>query len=110
MPSTPVTVVIEYRARPDRQEQAVTELDALVATVVAAEHDCFGIQLLQDPADPARLLLIERWSSQAAYQGPHFQTPHLQSFIARAAEFFAGPPEIRFWVTKSEYPGDMGPT
>ena len=108
MPSPAVTVVIEYRARPDRQMLALAELDALVATVVAAEADCFGIQLLQDPADPTRLLLIERWSSQAAYQGPHFETPHLKAFIARAAELFAGPPRIEFWVKKSEYPHPAG--
>jgi quinol monooxygenase YgiN len=104
-----VTVLIEYRAQPDRLETAITELDRLIATVVAEEPDCFGIRLLQDPEDPARFLLFEEWASREAYIGPHFQTPHLQDFIARAPAFLAGPPEIRFWNLKAEYPGMQVP-
>ncbi len=102
MSSPPVTVVIAYSALPDKTEQAVRELSELIATVVATEPDCFLIRLLQDPADPTRILLYEEWTSREAYLGPHFQTPHLTAFIARAGEFFAGPPEIRFWKMKSE--------
>ena len=100
-----VTVLIDYRARPDRLETAITELDRLIATVVETEPDCSGIRLLQDPEDPARLLLCEEWTSREAYLGPHFQTPHLRDFIARAPAFLAGPPEIRFWNVKAEHPG-----
>jgi quinol monooxygenase YgiN len=103
MASTPVTVLIEYRALPEQIERAVAELDALIATVVRLEEDCFGIQLLQDDADPARILLYELWSSREAYEGPHFQTPHLQAFIARARDLFAGPPVIQFWHLRAEH-------
>jgi quinol monooxygenase YgiN len=41
------------------------------------------------------MLLIEEWTSEAAYTGPHMQTPHLQAFIGRAGAFLAGPPDIR---------------
>lgn len=58
MTPTRVTVHIEYRAQPDQVDRAVTELDDLIATVVATEADCFGIRLLQDSQDPAKLLLI----------------------------------------------------
>lgn len=98
-----VTVLIEYRAQPDQIAIAVAELDRLIATVVATEADCSGIRLLQDPADPARILLSELWSSREAYLGPHFQTPHLQAFIARAGSYFAGPPVIQFWTVTSEH-------
>ena len=102
MPSS-VTVLIEYRALADRVESAIAELERLVATVVRTEPDCAGIRLLQDPADPTRLLLDERWSSREAYLGPHFETAHLQAFIAGAAALFAGPPEIQFWRERSEH-------
>ncbi|MBK9062820.1 MAG: antibiotic biosynthesis monooxygenase [Acidobacteria bacterium] len=98
-----VTVLIEYRAQPDHAAEAVFELDTLVAKVVASEPDCFGIRLLQDPADPTRVLLYEEWSSREAYLGPHFQTPHLKAFIERGPALFAGPPEIRFWVEQSRH-------
>jgi quinol monooxygenase YgiN len=103
MSSTAVTVLIEYHALPEQIERAIAELDALIATVVRLEEDCFGIQLLQNDADPARLLLYESWSSREAYEGPHFQTPHLQEFIARAGDFFAGPPAIQFWSLRAEH-------
>lgn len=102
MSSPPVTVVITYNAMADKAEQAVRELGELIATVVATEPDCFMIRLLQDPADPTRILLYEEWTSQEAYLGPHFQTPHLTAFITRAGSLFSGPPEIRFWKMKKE--------
>lgn len=98
-----MNVLIEYRALPGRVERAITELERLVTEVVQKEPDCFGIRVLQDPADPERLLLAELWSSQEAYLGPHFQTAHLQTFIAGAAALFAGPPVIRFWRERSEH-------
>ena len=98
-----VTVLIEYRAQPDHVATAFSELDALAAKVVASEPDCFGIRLLQDPAEPARVLLVEEWSSREAYLGPHFEPAHLQAFIAGAAALFAGPPEIQFWRERSEH-------
>ena len=101
MPSS-VTVLIEYRALPGQVERAVAELERLLAVVVEQEPDCFGIRLLEDPAEPERILLVELWSSREAYLGPHFETAHLQAFIAGAAAFFAGPPEIQFWRERSE--------
>lgn len=92
-----VTVVITYQAQPGRGEAARDELGALIAKVVSTEPDCLGIRLLQDSADADRFLLIEEWTSEEAYKGPHMTTPHLLAFIGRAREFLAGPPEIRFW-------------
>ena len=102
MRSAPVTVLVAYRALPGQLERALSEIEALVATVVATEPDCLGIRLLQDTADPERVLLIERWSGREAYLGPHRETPHLQAFIASAAAFLAGPPEIQIWRERTE--------
>ncbi|HEX6850129.1 MAG TPA: antibiotic biosynthesis monooxygenase [Candidatus Polarisedimenticolaceae bacterium] len=96
------TVIIRYRTLPDRHEEAIRELSALVATVVAKESDCKGIRILQDASDPTMLLLDELWTSREAYLGPHLQTPHLLAFKAKAAQWFAGPPEISFWTLRAE--------
>ena len=101
MSDTPVTVLIEYRALPGQAERAISELQRLVATVVKEEADCYGIRLLRDVGDPERLLLDESWSSREAYLGPHFQTSHLQAFIASAGDLFVGPPLIQFWRVPS---------
>jgi quinol monooxygenase YgiN len=92
-----VVVVIRYRALPGREEVAGAELAKLVATVLTEERACAGIRMLVDADDPAAILLIEEWPDRASYLGPHFETPHLKAFIARAGEWFAGPPEIGFW-------------
>ena len=106
MSATPVTVLIEYRALPGQGERAIFELERLAATVVREEMDCFGIRILRDADDPERLLLDESWSSREAYLGPHFQTSHLQAFIAGARDLFAGPPVIQFWRAQSEHSRD----
>lgn len=92
-----LTVLIRYRALPGKGEVARRELDALIQVVVAEEPACGGIWMHQNTSDPEQLLLVERWSDEAAYTGPHMQTPHIRSFISRARDFIAGPPEISFW-------------
>ena len=102
MPPAPITVLIADRALPGEAARAVRELGELIASVFSLEPDCLAIRMLRDEADPERLLLVEAWTSRAAYLGPHLETPHLGAFRARAAEFLAGPPEISFWSTVAD--------
>jgi len=97
MSAAPIIVVIRYRAQPGKGAAARVALASLIQTVLAKEPDCLGITTLQDAADDTRFLLYEEWTSQAAYTGPHMQTPYIQAFIQGAAATFAGPPEISFW-------------
>ena len=92
-----VTVAIRYEAKPGMTERAVRELTELIRTVVKEEPACRGIWLHQNTGTPEKLLLVEHWTSQEAYTGPHMQTPHITAFVGRAFEFLAGPPEITFW-------------
>jgi len=108
-PAPTTTVAITYRAQPDQVDNAVRALSDLIATVVATEPDCFGIQLYQDPADPARIFLFEEWTSREAYLGPHLQTPHLLAFKAISGPLFVGPPERRFWRLRAEFQAESPP-
>jgi quinol monooxygenase YgiN len=90
-------VFVCYAALPDRIEEALAAIDALISTVQALEPDCIGITMLQDTSDPTRITLVEQWTSQQVFVGPHMQQPHIQSFIQSAATFLSGPPEITFW-------------
>lgn len=92
-----VVVTIRYQAQPAQAERTRDALSALIATVVATEPDCLGIQMLVDPDDATRILLYERWTSKEAYTGPHMQTPHLGAFMVLARELIAGPPTIEYW-------------
>ena len=97
MPTGPVIVVIAYHAQPGKGPAARAALAGIIATVVASEPDCRGIRLLENTDDETRFLLYEHWTSQAAYVGPHMQTPHIKAFIAAAGALFVGPPDISFW-------------
>ena len=94
-----VTVVIEVRAQPGLGELLRAELSALARVVVAQEPDCLGIEMLQGEDDDTRVLLYERWTSRAAYTGPHTRTPHMLAFMQKAPAFAAGAPTITFWRT-----------
>ena len=84
MSSRGIVVAIRYRALAGREQAARAALAELVATVLAEEGACGGIRMLVDADDPASILLVEEWPDRASYLGPHFETPHLQAFIARA--------------------------
>lgn len=92
-----VVVLVSYHVQPGKEEIARREIAALVDVVTTNEPACRGITMLQDASDPTHLLLHEHWSDQQAYLGPHMESEHIQTFIARAGEFLAGPPEITFW-------------
>lgn len=93
-PASSITVTVAYRAQPGKGDEAQAALGKLVATVLATEPACLGIEILRHADDPERIVLHERWSDRMAYEGPHMNTPHLREFIAGAPAFLAGPPEI----------------
>lgn len=97
MRSDPIVVLIAFKIQPGKESIATQVVSSLIATVRKQEPDCAGITMLQDAADPTRLLLYELWPDSASYLGPHMQTPHIQAFKAQAGELFAGPPDITFW-------------
>jgi quinol monooxygenase YgiN len=99
-----VVVIITFQAKPGQSEVARLELTALIEQVVAREPDCLGIQFHQDVDDETRILLHERWTSRAAYTGPHLQTPYLTAFMERSKGFMTGPPAITFWRMVDEFP------
>lgn len=91
-----VVVLVRYRAQDGRVDRALRELEALVRLVVA-EPGCDGIAIHRGVSEPLEILLHERWSDAGTYLGSHLETPHLQAFIAKAGELFAGPPELTLW-------------
>ena len=91
-----VTVLIRTQLHPESVEQGKRDLQNLAQTVRKAEPDCLAIELAQDMDDPTDVTMIEKWSSREAYEGPHMQSPHMQSFIEQSSRYFVGPPEISF--------------
>jgi quinol monooxygenase YgiN len=92
-----VTVLITCPIRAGREEQARREFSEIIRVVVRDEDACHGIWLHEDPENLQQLMLIEHWDSKEIFTGAHMQTPHMQAFLERAAEFLAGAPDFRFW-------------
>jgi quinol monooxygenase YgiN len=95
----PITVTVTYRTQPGQEALAHRELSELITLVQQHEPACLGITLLRHHDDPTQVLLVERWTSKAAYEGDHMQTEYLRAFIGRAPAFLAGPPAIAVWRT-----------
>ena len=93
----PVTVVITCAIRLDQLATAKRELAANIKIVMANEPACHGITVHEDPKNPQRLLIIEEWDSEEIFNGPHMQTPHMQSFLKKAEGFLDGAAEFGFW-------------
>jgi len=97
MGAEPIVVLIAFKIQPGKESLAMQVMTSLIATVRKDEPACSGITMLQDAADPTRVLLYERWPDRDSYMGPHMDTPHIRAFKAQGGELFAGPPDITFW-------------
>ena len=97
-----LSVLVKYKSQPEKQEDALSALNALILEV-KKEHNFVNIKMLVDPADKTNILLYEEWSDEAYYKGEHMNSTHLQKFIGDSRNFLAGPPEITFWKLNSNY-------
>lgn len=97
MESRGVTVLITCAIKAELLATARQELDAVIRTVMSEEQACHGITVHEDPTDPRRLMIIERWESQEIFMGPHMQTPHMQAFLKRSEDFLDGAAQFGFW-------------
>jgi quinol monooxygenase YgiN len=97
MDTKPVTVLITCAIKLEQLATAKRELEAVIKTVLAHEPACHGIRVHEDPKNPQRLMIIERWQSEEIFTGPHMQTPHMQAFLKKAEGFLDGVAEFSFW-------------
>lgn len=98
-------VLVKYKTQPDKFDEALSALNALILEVKKEPH-FVNIKMLVDPADKTNILLYEEWDSEVYYKSDHMNTPHLQKFMVDARSILAGPPEISFWKLNNNYPLD----
>ena len=87
-----VVVVVLFQVVPGRLEDGLAAL-ADVAVPTHAEEGCLAYAAHRDPADPDRIVLIERWASRADLDA-HLATPHLLAFRESSHDIWAGPATI----------------
>jgi quinol monooxygenase YgiN len=87
-----VVVVVLSRAVPGRVEDGLAAFSAL-AEVTHTEEGCLLYALHREPADPDRIVLVERWASREALD-EHLGSPHLLAFRSDSHDIWAEPPLI----------------
>src|SRR3954469_11286170 len=106
MDTQPVTVVITCAIRPDQLQTAREELEVVIKIVMANEPACHGITVHEDPRNPQRLMIIERWESEEIFTGPPMQTRPMRAFLKRAEAFLDGVADLGFWRETVRYPSE----
>lgn len=82
-----------FVARPG-QEAALRETLTRLTGQSREEAGCLEYTLLEDPENPARLSIYERWADTAAIDA-HDRTPHVAEFVTRFDELLAEPLAVR---------------
>lgn len=68
-----------------------------------AEEGCLRFAVHRDVGNPARIVLIERWTSRAALDA-HLKTPHITRFRAAIGDLLGAPTEVL--ILEPELVGD----
>jgi quinol monooxygenase YgiN len=103
MREEPATLVVELRTRADTVEN-VLEAIGNVIPLVMREPNFGSIDLLKDPGDPTRILLIEEWLSRSyVLSEVHQKSPHLSNYFAMLTPLLAAPPRWRLWRHETAY-------
>ena len=97
-----ITVLLKFKAQPEKGERAVSEFVKLLDKVKKEPH-FVAIKLHVDPEDNTNILLYETWEDQAYYTTEHMNTTHLQAFMEDSKNFLTGPPDVSFWKVENVF-------
>ena len=92
----PVTRINEFHAAPGREAALRAFLDRVIVLVSAAPG-CESCELLVDPTDASRFLILEAWTDIAAHQAAASQVP--PDMYAAFKELIAEPPRGRYYAS-----------
>lgn len=84
----PLSIIATIVAHPEHREMVTQALTAMLAPT-RAEAGCQQYDLHVDQADPNRLVMIERWTDDAALDA-HIATPHMARLKAVIADKTSG--------------------
>ncbi|MFQ6132910.1 MAG: putative quinol monooxygenase [Armatimonadota bacterium] len=87
-----VKLIARLKARAG-QEELLTDALRKLSTPSRQEAGCLEYVVCRGRDDPATLLVLEEWESQAALDA-HMETPHFQAFLAEAGDALEGEPEL----------------
>lgn len=100
----PVVVVATFRTKPGREAEGEAVLRRVIEQTHAQEPGCLLYALHRALDDPARFVIVEKWSSQKDLDA-HFEQPYMGE-IATASDLLAEPPSV--WFTEPVAAGESG--
>jgi quinol monooxygenase YgiN len=86
-------VVATFVYKPEAVDQAIEHLTELANDTHAKEEGALLYSFHQDRENPAKIVVIEHWASQEAFDA-HGQTPHIQKVGEWLPALIAEPPSI----------------
>ncbi|MGQ9731843.1 MAG: putative quinol monooxygenase [Candidatus Zipacnadales bacterium] len=89
-----IKLIARLRAKPGC-EGILTEALLELARPSREEAACILYDVYRVRDDPAQLLVLEEWESQADLD-THLETPHFKAFLARAKKALEGEPLLEF--------------
>lgn len=93
----PVTLVVELTAKPETRDE-VAALTRAVMPKAMDEPTGRSIELMEDRADPSKIMLIEKWGSKAyVTSDAHLKSNHMQEYFAALQPLLAEPPRWSVW-------------
>jgi quinol monooxygenase YgiN len=95
MNTKPVTLVVNFQARPGQEAELRKTLIGLLAPT-RKEAGCINYDLHVAADDPSKFLFYENWTSKA-HLDAHGETPHIKNLRARLDELCTEPPRLVFW-------------
>ncbi|MFE0648202.1 putative quinol monooxygenase [Streptomyces sp. NPDC059534] len=89
-----LTVIAGFEAKPGREDDLRTALEAMIEPSVA-EEGCLAYEPYADPDRPSRMVIIEEWTGREALD-LHFTTPHFAHVAEVLDRVLAEPFTIRY--------------
>ncbi len=89
-----VKLIARLRAQPG-QDRLLTDALRQLSVPSREEAGCLEYVACRAKDDPATLLVLEEWESQAALDA-HMETPHFRAFLGQVGDALVGEPELEF--------------
>jgi quinol monooxygenase YgiN len=92
----PHVVLVRLKTKDGQADEFKRELQELLPRI-RQESACIEIVGHQDPEDPTRFMLFERWRSEATFTEFESGRGYLQDYLARVGDLWAEPRDLSVW-------------
>jgi len=95
-----IVVQTTFQLVPDSRDEVLSLMKNMVR-LCRQEHGCLSYEYFQGISDPNQIVLLQEWEDADCLQG-HYQTDHMEDFLARLGEFLETPVATRSYVSEDD--------